>query len=316
MAKCCGSTCACKMVALDDLAGNAALEVAGTGTMQDPFTFRFLGTVADADPNGDVLLVVDFDPSRGYVLTPSFAPTSKLDHLGDVAAPAPSNGYVLGYNSGTGKWQPQAPTSAAPSSVHTDSSLSGDGSTGAPLNVRHDPDGGTTTGPAGVKLTALALSELTLRFSDATARATAIPAPTLNQLTMLDSNPGQVQFWDGTAWSNVEVFSGITYDTPLLQLSGPPDGSNFVLYTGLVTGSTDNLGRIVLLDAADLLSLGASGVISASFTAQVGVSTEVPCIVIIDGSDDTQLAGIAYALDGTGPIDTQNIRGSLTAVLY
>jgi len=43
-------------------------------------------------------------------------------------------------------------------------------------------------------------SSLPRRFATAAARTTAMPTPTLNDLTILDTTPGTVEFWDGTAW--------------------------------------------------------------------------------------------------------------------
>jgi hypothetical protein len=46
-------------------------------------------------------------------------------------------------------------------------------------------------------------SSLPRRFATAAARTTAMPTPTLNDLTVLDTTPGTVEFWDGTAWVEI-----------------------------------------------------------------------------------------------------------------
>jgi hypothetical protein len=56
------------------------------------------------------------------------------------------------------------------------------------------------------------------RFANAAARTTAIPAPVLNQLTMLNDRPGYVQFWDGGAWTDTTsstegMVAGVGIDT-------------------------------------------------------------------------------------------------------
>jgi hypothetical protein len=38
------------------------------------------------------------------------------------------------------------------------------------------------------------------RFATAAARTTAMPSPSLNQVSMLDTRPGKIQWWTGTAW--------------------------------------------------------------------------------------------------------------------
>jgi hypothetical protein len=46
-------------------------------------------------------------------------------------------------------------------------------------------------------------SSLPRRFATAAARTTAMPSPTLNDLTILDTTPGTVEFWDGTNWVEI-----------------------------------------------------------------------------------------------------------------
>jgi hypothetical protein len=49
----------------------------------------------------------------------------------------------------------------------------------------------------------LLMSQTVARFATAAARASALTVPGLNQMTMLDSRPGAVQYWTGSAWADV-----------------------------------------------------------------------------------------------------------------
>lgn len=46
----------------------------------------------------------------------------------------------------------------------------------------------------------LLMSQTVSRFASASARAAAIAAPVLNQLSVLDNRPGFTQYWNGSAW--------------------------------------------------------------------------------------------------------------------
>lgn len=45
-----------------------------------------------------------------------------------------------------------------------------------------------------------------MRFTTASQRSSQLTAPVLNQLTMLDSRPGAIQYWNGTAWTDIGPF--------------------------------------------------------------------------------------------------------------
>lgn len=66
------------------------------------------------------------------------------------------------------------------------------------------------------------MSQTVPRFTNATQRTSQLTAPVLNQLSMLDSKPGAVQYWTGSAWADA---------IPFLQ-------------TGLKSGTTDANGDI------------------------------------------------------------------------
>lgn len=56
------------------------------------------------------------------------------------------------------------------------------------------------------------MSQTVPRFTNASQRTSQLTAPVLNQLSMLDSRPGMVQYWNGTAWIDKDTFvqSGTT----------------------------------------------------------------------------------------------------------
>ena len=53
--------------------------------------------------------------------------------------------------------------------------------------------------------------QVVARFATAAARTAAITAPVLSQLTTLDTAPGIVQYWNGSAWVNVGSGAEIAY---------------------------------------------------------------------------------------------------------
>lgn len=44
------------------------------------------------------------------------------------------------------------------------------------------------------------MGQTVARFPNATTRASQLPSPTFNQLSMLDDRAGNIQFWNGSAW--------------------------------------------------------------------------------------------------------------------
>jgi hypothetical protein len=75
------------------------------------------------------------------------------------------------------------------------------------------------------KVTANALTDLRVNslltgqripsFATAAARATAIPAPVLNQLTMRADKPTVIEVWNGTAWVDQEVAQTVVPPAPV-----------------------------------------------------------------------------------------------------
>lgn len=78
----------------------------------------------------------------------------------------------------------------------------------------------------------LFMQQVVARFTNAAARATAITAPELNQVTMLDTTPGRLQFWNGSAWVNAWA------DPPVI----PPAPFVPYLQSGSSVSTTDVFG--------------------------------------------------------------------------
>lgn len=78
-----------------------------------------------------------------------------------------------------------------------------------------------------LRVNSLTQSQTIPRFASASARSSRIPQPVLNQLTILDTRPGIVQFWNGAAWvdTNSTVPVPPAYVDPLLHQFGTTVGT-------------------------------------------------------------------------------------------
>lgn len=286
---CCGgASCACKIVA------GSGISVTGSGSPQDPF---LIATATDLQVQDNVTFNLTL---TGGVLSVAYANSAKLDHIPDVDAPAPTNGQVLGWNSSLQKWTPRSPTSASPGAVNHDTSLNGDGSAGSPLAVKADTAYKVTTRTAGVGLTDQAMNELVRRYPDTTARSSAAPAPVLNALSMLDSEPGDISYWDGAAWTPVRNnMVGVALSGPFMAMSGPWDGVSRLthLMKNLIT-STDADGVLEVLAATDLT--GRSGVMTCQITPfALDPVTPLPWTPLLISAVDHVDALAFSAIDGS-----------------
>jgi hypothetical protein len=306
MPRCCtGSTCACAIIE------GTHISVLGTGTASDPFVIvadigleGHVGTTFTADLEGAG--TID-DP---WVIAVAFSSTAKLDDLPDVNAPAPTNGYVLGWDSATSKWTPRAPTAAASGSVDTDTSLSGDGSIGAPLSVVADPAGYLTIGTSGVGLSVNGQNQLVLHYASDAARAVSPVTPQVNSLSMLDDAPGVTYYWTGSQW--LPVTNGIARDfgaNQMLAMSGAYAGGVTTQVVRQVSVVTDADGTFDVLSAADLT--GAGGVLSCVFQE----TGPVPFKAMLTPNIDSIL-GTAYRLDDGTAYGSQSISGVAVAFVY
>lgn len=246
MPRCCGGAgCSCVIVP------GVHIQVNGTGTGNDPYTI--IGDVGLAVGTGtqiQLALAGNGTDALPWVLTADYAATATLDGLPDVNAPAPTNAQVLGWDSATSKWTPRAPTTAASGSVQTGTGLSGDGSAGTPLLVRHDPNRFTATQTGGIGLTDAGINSLVRHFPDSAARSAASPAPVLNTLAMLDTAPGQVEYYTGSGWSSVRMPVNATGQ--LLNISGAYTSQPVTLMVRQISLTSDAAGLVELLSVADL----------------------------------------------------------------
>lgn len=307
MARCCGGATTCGCLILN----GSHISIIGSGTSQDPF-------VVGADIELQVTDNTTFDMglsgsgtiSSPWTLSMAYAATAKLDDLPDINAPTPTNNHVLGWDSATSKWTNRAPTTASPGSVLHDTTLAGDGSAGLPLGVV--TSGSRYVGPSGtgIGLTDVGMQTVVRHFVNTTTRAAAAPAAALNGLSILDSNPGEIDYWDGTQWRPVN--NGVTqdYDAELLALSGSyatDDATTSV--TRQVSASTDASGVFEVISAADLTT--ASGVLSVMFqeTGSVGYKAVV-------NADVNRVVATAYSLADGSPLAFQAVSGTAVALLY
>lgn len=266
MPSCCGSTgsCACKV------SGGSNVVVGGSGSPQDPFVISADMDLQVVDNQVfDLNLSGDGTIDSPWLLGVNFAPTATISDLPDVAAPTPANGQVLGWNSSLAQWVPQDPVTAPAGAVTHDGTLLGDGSAGAPLRVVSNGAKFIISELAGVGMTDPGINQLVRHFVNDVDRQGAAPTPMLNTLSVLDSVPGKVDYWDGTKWAavkdnyNMQLVAGPN-GNELLRLSGPyVAGAPLTYYVKQVNATTDSSGQITLLSTTDLT--GRAGIISVNF---------------------------------------------------
>lgn len=305
MARCCGGTgsCACK------IEPGGRIAISGLGSLQDPFVISGdVGFKTTDNDTFDLGLTGDGTEDDPWNITVTFATTAKLVDMPDVTG-VPTNGQVLGWNSSTQKWEPKAPTAAASGSVATDTSLSGDGSVETVLQVREDPDRYLSTDAEGLGLNDDGINSIVRHFPDAASRTTADPAPVLNSLSILDSDPGRIDYWTGTEWApqptNVEVEAA----GELVGLSGSYAGGPVVLFIKQFEEVTDSEGVFDVLSTTDLL--GRAGVLAA--TVQESGSQAWQALVNA-GTDTVQAT--AFRMDDGTLLASTSVTGTVTAWLY
>lgn len=309
MAKgCCGGsgTCSCQII------GHGAVNVSGSGQPDSPFILDVdLDFESSANKTFITLIMGDGSDAAPYSPVVTFADTAELDDLPDVQAPSPTNGQVLAWDSAQAAWMPTAPTTAATGAVLHDTSLTGDGSAPTPLAVVSAPTRFLGTFAAGLGLTDIGMASTTQRFIDSTARAAAIPSPMLNQMTMLDSAPGVIEYWTGSDW---DPLPGQTLwenvNGALLELSGPySPGLQPTVMVLQVNTTTDAFGDFDVLGTPELA--GRSGVLTAMFSEAGGT----PWKAVLNPVSN-KIVGTAYRLtDGTVMAGTP-VAGTAQAILY
>ena len=304
MPRCCGSSgaCGCKVSA------GTGITVSGTGSASDPIVVSSSSGLTVADTTTFDLSLAGGPPP---VLSVNFAASAKLKDFPDVSDTTPTNGQVLGYNTGSGTWGPIPPTTAAAGSVSHDASLSGDGSGGTPLQVNEDPSRLLATVAGGLGLSDVGMNSVLRRYSDATARASASPAPTLNSLSALDSRPGEVDYWNGAAWLRIQSDTqSVLIGPEFMSMSGSYlTGMGVIRVMKQINGSTDINGLLPLFTAAELT--GFAGVLSV----QVTPTGANPWIPVVQASVD-HVDVVSYRVTD-GSLNAGNvIQGSAVATCY
>ena len=305
MPRCCGGAgCSCVVVS------GLHIQVSGDGSGNDPYTI--IGDVALAVGTGtqiQLALAGQGIEASPWVLTGDYAATATLDGLPDVNAPAPTNAQVLGWDSATSKWTPRAPTTAASGSVTTGTSLSGDGSGGSPLAVRHDSARFTQTNASGIGLTDAGINSLVRHFADATARSSASPAPILNTLSVRDDAPGQVEYYTGSAWASVRM--PVNASGQLLNMSGAYSSQPVTLMVRQISVTADAAGLVELLSVTDLT--GKSGVLACWFqkTGSASPTFDVAVVPAVN-----KINGIVHSMADGLIRPSQPITGTVVAWTY
>lgn len=296
MPNCCqGATCACKLSA--ETGGHVT--ITGSGSIQDPFMLSVdVGFGVQDSTQFDLTLSGTGSSADPWVIGVGYATTAKLANIPDVNAPAPTNGQVLGYNTATSKWVAQAPTTAASGSVQHNTSLSGDGSVGTPLAVVPDANRFVQSAAGGIGLSNTGMANVVQHFASSAARSSMSPAAVLNQLTMLDTVPGRVDYWTGSAWAPLAGVKQVALSSAILEVSGPYAGGAVTHMMKHFTGTADGTGGVTLLSTTDLS--GYAGVIQV--ITQHAFTGSAPLVLVVAagiGGFAGTIRGVAYNLSGS-----------------
>jgi len=305
MARCCGGTPRTSIEAGPNITVN------GIGSLAEPFVISTDLAMVGVDSDSFNVDVT----GAGTVISPwnitvEYTPEASLNDIPDVLADAPTNGQVLSWDSSLQRWKPVAPTTASTGAVSHNSSLSGDGSVGNPLQVVPDAARHLQNSGTGVGLTDDAINRLNRRFTDDTARNSASPAPVLNTISTVNTRPGQVDYWNGSVW--LPIVDSIDFDGSgheLMQLSGAYTNSPLTMVVRKFSGATDVNGLLVVMNTA--LLTGRAGVLTANVVplGAVGYST----VLTPSGG---QLLITARRLDDGALMASQVIEGQITAYVY
>jgi hypothetical protein len=314
MPRCCGAaSCSCV------IQEGVHMQIVGVGSPADPFVVSADVDLEVADNSVFNLTLTGLGTAAvPWVLSTAFAATAKLNDLPDVTAPSPTNGQVLGWDSGTSQWTNRAPTTAASGSVTHDTSLAGDGSAGTPLQVAEDPAGFLVTRAPGLGLSDAGINQTVRKFADSTARSSATPAPTTNTLSVLGDRPGQIDYYDGTTWKSAggSFLLANVAGQEMYQMSGPYTGGRLTVMVANVSALTDVNGIFDAIGSAALA--GRAGIMSAFCqpTAPTGLAVvSSPFAVMLNGEAGA-LRGRAYTLVDGLPLALAQVTCTVTAYVY
>lgn len=113
------------------------------------------------------------------------------------------------------------------------------------------------------------MGQTVARFASAAARTAGLTAPVLNQLSMLDSNPGLVWYWTGSAWALMPL----TYERFVAAAGGVLVSSGSPLESAITTFAMPFLGTIFLNGIAQFSPGSVATVVNALMDVS---STAVP----------------------------------------
>lgn len=305
MARCCSGT---NQVAMLE---GAHIIIEGTGTPGSPFVITSDVDLRILDTENFNLGLAGFGTAeQPWILSVNYATTAKLANLPDVDADAPTNGQVMAWNAVTQTWVATAPVTAPTGAVVHDTSLTGDGSAGSPLQVRESTEGWLATVADGLTLSSDAINSTIRKFADANARALADPVPEVNSVSMLETEPGRQDYWTGTEWRPVVGSISLDANAQLLAMSGDySEGTPFTTVVRRVNAVTDEFGQFEVFTPADLT--GRAGVLIVDF--QEGGT--VPFKALIN-PDFNRIMGTAYRLEDGAPLVGQEISGFARAQVY
>lgn len=302
---CSGNTCACQVF------GQGGVTITGSGLPSDPF-------IIDADTyhtdSNNGLFIVD-NTGTGTVADPyamevTYAPGARLDDIPNVNTPTPSNGQVLTWNSATSMWEAAPPAIAPAGAVVHDLSLLGDGSAGAPLGVVAHQARYIGVSSSGVGLNDGGMAAVVHHFAGMSERAASIPTPVTNMLSMLGTNPGVIEWWNGTAWKPLPNQTGWVASEALLELSGPyAAGLPVTVMIVQVDTTTDANGVFDILSAASLT--GRSGVLTVGIAETGSVAWKA---MVFDNV--TKISGTAYRLTDGSLMAGTPVTATVQAILY
>lgn len=305
---CCGGngTCACKVEA------GRLIAVSGAGSSQDPIVIGAdLALSSEDTQTFDVGISGDGTLAAPWIVRVVFASTARWTDLPDIDAPNPNDGDVAHYSVAAGKWVTGPPNAATPGAIFHDTSVNGDGSASAPLGVKADGARFLTVTTTGVGISNTGLAQMVRTFADeATRDADTIP-PALNSISLLASEPGRIDYWDGTEWQ--PALNGIGSDIQtgqLLTLSGAYAGGPLVQYVAQLSDTTDVDGLVELVPADDLATY--AGVLSAKVTPTGSGTAWVPMV----DTDTDRIVATAVRVDDGSPLAASPVTGVVEALLY
>jgi hypothetical protein len=303
---CCGgNTCSCQLV------GEGGISIEGSGLPSDPFIID--ANTYHTDSNNGVFTTealgigTQADP---YAIEVTYSPGAKLDDIPNVDTGSPQNGHVLTWDSASQTWKSSPPAVAPVGSISHDASLLGDGSALTPLGVVPHQARYIGVTSQGVGLNDGGMTAMVHHFTNDAARFASIPFPTANMLSMLETNPGVIFYWNGTAWTTLPNQTGWEVQDAFLELSGAyTPGLPVTVLVVQVDTTTDSNGVFDLLDLADLA--GRSGVLTIALQETGAVAWKAMTFANVD-----KVSATAYRLTDGSIMAGVPVTATLQALTY